>query len=107
MIGGFALVAWPAEYGVTGVHTFIVNQDATVYEKDLGSQTPTRAPALVRYDPTVPGVRGLTNGQAKMSLTRARPHPSAGNHVPACDRSVFVVDSQDVQHRRMQVVNFN
>jgi hypothetical protein len=51
MIGGFALVAWPAEYGVTGVHTFIVNQDNTVYEKDLGAQTSTLAPALVRYDP--------------------------------------------------------
>jgi hypothetical protein len=51
MIGGFALVAWPAEYGVTGVHTFIVNQDDTVYEKDLGAQTSTLAPALVRYDP--------------------------------------------------------
>jgi hypothetical protein len=51
MIGGFALVAWPAEYGVTGVHTFIVNQDDTVYEKDLGAQSVTLAPALVRYDP--------------------------------------------------------
>jgi hypothetical protein len=51
MIGGFALVAWPAEYGVTGVHTFIVNQDNTVFEKDLGAQTSTLAPALVRYDP--------------------------------------------------------
>lgn len=51
MIGGFALVAWPAEYGVTGVHTFIVNQDNLVYEKDLGAQTSTLAAAVVRYDP--------------------------------------------------------
>jgi hypothetical protein len=51
MIGGFALVAWPAQYGMTGIHTFIVNQDNTVYEKDLGAQTATLAPALVRYDP--------------------------------------------------------
>ncbi len=51
MIGGFGLVAWPAEYGVTGVHTFIVNQDNTVYEKDLGATTSTLAPAIVRYDP--------------------------------------------------------
>jgi len=35
LIGGFGLVAWPAEYGVTGVHTFIVNQDGLVYEKDI------------------------------------------------------------------------
>jgi hypothetical protein len=51
MIGGFALVAWPADYGVSGVHTFIVNQDSLVYEKDLGPQTSTLAPGLVRYDP--------------------------------------------------------
>jgi len=36
MIGGFALVAAPAEYGVTGVRSFIVSQDGVVYEKDLG-----------------------------------------------------------------------
>lgn len=38
MIGGFALVAAPAEYGVTGVRTFIVSQDGVVYDKDLGPQ---------------------------------------------------------------------
>jgi hypothetical protein len=51
MIGGFGLIAWPADYGVTGVHTFIVNQDNTVYEKDLGAQTATLATAITRYDP--------------------------------------------------------
>lgn len=39
MIGGFALVAAPAEYGVTGVKTFIVSHDGVVYERDLGAQT--------------------------------------------------------------------
>jgi hypothetical protein len=39
MIGGFALVASPAEYGVTGVQTFIVSQDGVVYQKDLGEGT--------------------------------------------------------------------
>ena len=39
MIGGFALVAAPAEYGVTGVRTFIVSQDGVVYDKDLGPAT--------------------------------------------------------------------
>jgi Protein of unknown function (DUF2950) len=39
MIGGFALVAAPAEYGVTGLKTFIVSQDGVVYEKDFGSKT--------------------------------------------------------------------
>jgi hypothetical protein len=39
MIGGFALAAAPAEYGVTGVKTFIVSQDGVVYQKDLGPKT--------------------------------------------------------------------
>ena len=39
MIGGFALAAAPAEYRVTGVETFIVSHDGTVYEKDLGPDT--------------------------------------------------------------------
>jgi hypothetical protein len=51
MFGGFGLVAWPAQYGVTGIHTFIVNQNGTVFEKDLGAQTPTLAPAIRAYNP--------------------------------------------------------
>jgi hypothetical protein len=39
MIGGFALVASPAEYAVTGVMTFIVSQDGVVYQKDFGNKT--------------------------------------------------------------------
>ena len=48
MIGGFAIVAWPARYGVTGVHTFIVNQDGVVYEKDRGVKP---AASVTHYDP--------------------------------------------------------
>ena len=43
MSGGFALVAWPAQYDVTGVMTFIVNQDGVVRQSDLGADTPTTA----------------------------------------------------------------
>jgi len=39
MIGGFALVAAPSEYGVTGVQTFIVSHDGVVYQKDFGPKT--------------------------------------------------------------------
>lgn len=46
MMGGFALVAWPSEYGVTGIHTFIVNQDGVVYEKDLGKPVSNLTPPL-------------------------------------------------------------
>jgi len=51
MIGGFALVAYPAEYGVSGIKTFIVNQNGTVYEKDLGPMTTTVARQMVRFNP--------------------------------------------------------
>jgi hypothetical protein len=51
MIGGFALIAWPADYRVTGVQTFIVSYDDVVYQKDLGPETATIAAAIDRYDP--------------------------------------------------------
>ena len=51
MSGGFALVAWPAQYDVTGVMTFIVNQDGVLYEKDLGPETAAAAKTMALYDP--------------------------------------------------------
>jgi hypothetical protein len=51
MIGGFALMATPAEYGVTGVNTFIVSHDGIVYQKDLGPDSVTLAKAITRYNP--------------------------------------------------------
>jgi hypothetical protein len=51
MIGGFGLVAWPAEYRVTGVQTFIVSYDGVVYQKDLGPDTTKIAEAMERYNP--------------------------------------------------------
>jgi len=51
MIGGFALVAYPASYGASGIMTFIVNQDGVVYQKDLGSKTAQAANAMKTYNP--------------------------------------------------------
>jgi Protein of unknown function (DUF2950) len=51
MIGGFALVAAPAEYGETGVKTFIVSQDGVVYEKDFGLNTLTEFRKMERFNP--------------------------------------------------------
>jgi hypothetical protein len=51
MIGGFALVAAPAEYGETGVKTFIVSQDGVVYEKDLGPSTLSEFMKMERFNP--------------------------------------------------------
>jgi hypothetical protein len=51
MSGGFALVAWPAQYDATGVMTFIVNQDGIVRERDLGPQTDAIARKMTVYNP--------------------------------------------------------
>jgi hypothetical protein len=51
MIGGFAIVAWPAKYGASGIMTFIVNQDGVVYEKNLGPNTGTIASEMRLFNP--------------------------------------------------------
>ncbi|OPY62438.1 MAG: hypothetical protein A4E62_03009 [Syntrophorhabdus sp. PtaU1.Bin002] len=51
MIGGFALVAYPAQYGNTGIMTFVVNQDGVVYQKNFGKNTARIAEELKLFDP--------------------------------------------------------
>lgn len=51
MIGGFAAIAYPAKYGVSGVMTFVVNHDATVYQKNLGKNTPATALKMRSFSP--------------------------------------------------------
>ena len=51
MTGGFALIAFPAKYGDSGVMTFIIDQDGLVYEKDLGPETATIAAATAEFNP--------------------------------------------------------
>jgi len=51
MIGGFALIAYPARYGVSGIMTFIVNQDGQIYEKNLGKNTTASAEAMKVFNP--------------------------------------------------------
>jgi hypothetical protein len=51
MIGGFGLFAWPAEYGDSGVMSFMVNQQGRVYQKDLGANTAKLARNITAYDP--------------------------------------------------------
>jgi Protein of unknown function (DUF2950) len=51
MIGGFALVAYPATYGVSGIMTFIASHDGVVYQKDLGPTTAQLATAMKTYNP--------------------------------------------------------
>ena len=51
MVDGYALVAWPAKWGDTGVMTFIVDKDGVVYQKDLGAKTDALARAMTVYNP--------------------------------------------------------
>lgn len=51
MIGGFAMVAWPATYGNSGVMTFMVNHDGAVYEKDLGPDTAAAVQKIAKFNP--------------------------------------------------------
>ena len=51
LLGGFAVLAYPVKYGVSGVMTFLVNHDGVVWERDLGAETGKRAEALQRFNP--------------------------------------------------------
>ena len=51
LIGGFAVIAWPADYGNSGIMTFIMNHDGIVYQRDLGEDTEKIASSMSEYDP--------------------------------------------------------
>ena len=51
LVGGFAVIAWPADYGNSGIMTFICNYNGDVYQKDLGDDTSELAGAIKTYDP--------------------------------------------------------
>jgi hypothetical protein len=57
MTGGFALIAWPARFGVSGIMTFLVDQDGVVFQKDLGEGTVVAAAAMTRFDPDLTWAR--------------------------------------------------
>jgi len=63
MIGGFALIAYPATYGNSGVMTFLVNHDGVVYEKDLGTDTVVIAQKITRFNPDDTWSRQAAPGQ--------------------------------------------
>ena len=57
MRGGFALLAWPATYGSSGIMSFQVNQDDIVFQKDLGPDTAHFAAGITRFDPDLTWAR--------------------------------------------------
>ena len=71
MIGGFALAAVPSEYGVTGINTFIVNNDGIVYQRDLGPKSLALVRDMTIYNPG----KGwqITNSQWPQSATTENP----------------------------------
>ncbi len=60
MIAGFAVIAWPARHGASGIMSFLVNQDGLVYEKNLGPGTATKAAAIKAFNPD-PGWKRVAN----------------------------------------------
>jgi len=62
MRGGFALIAWPLRYGDTGVMSFMVSHDGTVYEKDLGPGTDAAARAVTRFNPDASWRKAMVPG---------------------------------------------
>lgn len=57
MTDGFALIAWPVSYGVSGVMTFVVNQDGVIFQKNLSQATATAASRISSFDPDLSWTR--------------------------------------------------
>ncbi|MGH7307008.1 MAG: DUF2950 domain-containing protein [Candidatus Rokuibacteriota bacterium] len=65
MIGGFALAAYPAAYGVSGITTFIVSHDGVVYQKDFGPQTSQIANAMKTFNPDKTWTKAADDSSAR------------------------------------------
>jgi hypothetical protein len=78
MIGGFAVVAWPARFGTTGLSTFIVNQDDVVYQAYLGPRTESVAAAMVAFDPG-PGWTAVSSEDIAAATDAPRSSPPASS----------------------------
>jgi hypothetical protein len=87
MIGGFALLAYPATYGNSGVMTFMVNHDGVVYEKNFGWGTPARVTTISRFDPDRTWNRASTTStsDANRSATTKLGVQTAAGATPATD----------------------
>ncbi|MDA8252032.1 MAG: DUF2950 family protein, partial [Rhodospirillales bacterium] len=80
LTGGFAYLAWPQHYGTTGVMTFLLGPDGTVFQKDLGSETDAAVEIMKTYDPdlgwTLVDISGGWRG------ARENPAPAATTSSP-------------------------
>ena len=83
LTGGFALLAYPAEYGNSGIKSFLVNQSGIVYENDLGPDTATTAAAIKNYDPGKAGRRRPTDAAPAETRWEGLVGSKAQSTVPA------------------------
>jgi hypothetical protein len=65
MIGGFALIAYPADYGNSGIKTFMINHGGVVFEKDLGSRTDWLARRIIAFNPDATWTKADTTPPAR------------------------------------------
>jgi hypothetical protein len=72
MTGGFAFVAYPAEYRSSGVMTFIVGADGVVYQKDLGSRTEVLAKSMKEYNPSSSWQKGEDEQEASAAAEKTK-----------------------------------
>jgi hypothetical protein len=72
MTGGFAFVAYPAEYRSSGVMTFIVGADGVVYQKDLGSRTEVLAKTMKEYNPSSSWQKGEDEQEASAAAEKTK-----------------------------------
>ena len=66
LVGGFAVVAWPADYGNSGIMTFITSYKGDVYQKDFGDDTDATARAIKTFDPD-PSWKKVASGDSAES----------------------------------------
>jgi hypothetical protein len=71
MIGGFALIAWPAEYGNSGITTFLINHDGVVFSKDLGPDTVKIASRATAFNRTIRGRESRGRWRRKIGTATA------------------------------------
>jgi len=83
MVLGFACVAYPEKYGVSGVVTFLVNQDGIVFQKDLGRKTAALAGSMTAYDPDASWTKAEAASTAPSSEAPVSVAPSRATSAPA------------------------
>jgi hypothetical protein len=71
LVGGFGVVAWPANYGNSGIMTFITNHDGVVYERDLGPDTDKIAAAMTQFNPEAGWTKSTDAAEAPSSAAAA------------------------------------